>query len=62
MPDAPTDSLAMLFDPKVIARFADCGVTFLDSPEDVIQLALAYLHIDPNSHRADDLQAAEQVP
>src|SRR5476651_2514783 len=27
MPDAPTGSLAMIFDPKVIAHFADCGVT-----------------------------------
>jgi putrescine transport system substrate-binding protein len=61
MPDAPTDSLAMIFDPKVIGRFADCGVTFLDSPEDVIQLALAYLHLDPNSSRVEDLQAAERV-
>ena len=61
MPEAPTDSLAMLFDPKVIARFADCGVTFLDSPEDVLQLALAYLHRDPNSRRVDDLHAAEAV-
>jgi putrescine transport system substrate-binding protein len=61
MPDAPTDSLAMIFDPKVIAHFADCGVSFLDSPEDVIQLALAYLHRDPNSPRVEDLQAAEQV-
>jgi len=61
MPDAPTGSLAMIFDPKVIARFADCGVSFLDSPEDVLQLALAYLHRDPNSSRAEDLQAAEQV-
>jgi putrescine transport system substrate-binding protein len=61
MPDAPTDSLAMLFDPKVIARFADCGVTFLDSPEDVLQLALAYLHRDPNSRRVDDLHAAENL-
>jgi putrescine transport system substrate-binding protein len=61
MPDAPTDSLAMLFDPKVIARFADCGVTFLDSAEDVIQLALAYLHRDPNSRRVEDLRAAEQL-
>ena len=26
MPDAPTDSLAMIFDPKVIAHFAACGV------------------------------------
>jgi putrescine transport system substrate-binding protein len=61
MPDAPTGSLAMLFDPKVIAHFADCGVTFLDSPPDVIQLALAYLHLDPNSRRIDDLHAAESV-
>jgi putrescine transport system substrate-binding protein len=61
MPEAPTDSLAMLFDPKVIAHFADCGVTFLDSPEDVIQLALAYLHLDPNSRRVEDLHAAERV-
>ena len=61
MSDAPTDSSAMLFDPKVIAKFADCGVTFLDSPEDVIELALAYLHRDPNSQRIEDLKAAEQV-
>jgi putrescine transport system substrate-binding protein len=61
MPDAPTDSLAMIFDPKVVARFADCGVTFLDSSEDVIQLALAYLHRDPNSRSVEDLHAAEDL-
>ncbi len=61
MPNAPTDSLAMIFDPAVIAKFADCGVTFLDSPEDVIQLALSYLHLNPNSQRAADLAAAERV-
>jgi putrescine transport system substrate-binding protein len=61
MPDAPTGSLAMIFDPKVIAHFADCGVTFLDSPPDVIQLALAYLHLDPNSRRVEDLHSAEAV-
>ena len=61
MPDAPTDSLAMLFDPKVVSKFADCGVTFLDSPEDVIQLALVYLHKDPNSQSLEDLAAAERT-
>jgi putrescine transport system substrate-binding protein len=61
MPDAPTDSLAMIFDPRVVAKFKDCGVTFLDSPEDVIQLALAYLHLDPNSRRVEDLEAAEKL-
>jgi putrescine transport system substrate-binding protein len=61
MPDAPIDSLAMIFEPTVVAKFADCGVTFLDSPEDVIQLALAYLHRDPNSQSIEDLKAAEKV-
>jgi putrescine transport system substrate-binding protein len=61
MPDAPTGSSAMLFDPKVIAKFADCGVTFLDSAADVIELALAYLHRDPNSQSVEDLKAAEEA-
>jgi len=61
MPDAPVDSLDMLFRPQVIARFADCGVTFLDSAEDVLQLALNYLHIDPNTTRKEDYQRAEQL-
>ena len=61
MPAAPVDSLDMLFKPQVIARFADCGVSFLDSPDDVLQLALQYLHLDPNSRRVEDLQAAERL-
>jgi putrescine transport system substrate-binding protein len=61
MPNAPVDSLAIIFDPAVASKFADCGITYLDSPQDVIQLALAYLHRDPNSQRADDLEAAEKL-
>jgi putrescine transport system substrate-binding protein len=61
MPDAPVDSLDMLFKPEVVARFADCGVTLLDSAEDVLQLALNYLHIDPNTIRKEDYQKAEQL-
>ena len=59
MPAAPVDSLDMLFKPEVVARFADCGVTFLDSPEDVLQLALRYLGLDPNTTSAADYRAAE---
>ena len=51
MADAPVDSLDMIFKPEVIRHFADCGVTFLDSAEDVLQLALNYLHLDPNTAR-----------
>jgi putrescine transport system substrate-binding protein len=36
-------------------------VTFLDSAEDVLQLALNYLHIDPNTTRKEDYQRAEQL-
>jgi len=61
MPGAPTDSLAMLFDPAVISRFADCGVSFLDSPEDLIELAMLYLRLDPNSRKVEDLRAAERL-
>jgi len=61
MPDAPVDSLDMLFKPEVVAHFADCGVTLLDSAEDVLQLALNYLHLDPNTTRKEDYQRAEQL-
>jgi len=61
MPDAPVDSLDLLFKPAVLARFADCGVSFLDSPEDVLQLALNYLHLDPNTQSAADYGRAEQL-
>jgi putrescine transport system substrate-binding protein len=61
MPDAPVDSLDMLFKPEVVAKFADCGVTFLDSAEDVIQLALTYLGLDPNSTKREDFKAAETM-
>ncbi|MNQ65549.1 Putrescine-binding periplasmic protein precursor [compost metagenome] len=51
----------MIFDPKIVSRFADCGVTLLDSPTDVIPLALTYLGRDPNSADPKDLKAAQEV-
>ena len=61
MPNAPVDSLDMIFNPKVVARFADCGVSLLDSPEDTIGMALSYLHLNPNSTRREDFAAAERL-
>lgn len=61
MPDASVDSLDMLFKPEIISKFADCGVSFLDSPEDVIQLALNYLGLDPNTKNVDDLKKVEEL-
>ncbi|MBV9621543.1 MAG: extracellular solute-binding protein, partial [Gammaproteobacteria bacterium] len=61
MPQAPVDSLDLIFQPEVVKHFADCGVTFLDSAEDVLQLALNYLHLDPNSRRPEDYAQAEKL-
>jgi putrescine transport system substrate-binding protein len=61
MPDAPVDSLDMIFKPEIISRFADCGVTFLDSAADTLMLALKYLGLDPNTTRPEDYKAAEKL-
>jgi putrescine transport system substrate-binding protein len=61
MPDAPVDSLDMLFKPEVVSKFADCGVTFLDSAADTLLLALKYLGLDPNTTKPEDYKAAEEL-
>jgi putrescine transport system substrate-binding protein len=61
MPNAPLDSLDMLFKPEVVSKFADCGVTFLDSAADTLLLALKYLGLDPNTTRREDYKAAQDL-
>ena len=51
----------MLFDPAVVAKFTDCGVSILDAPSEVIGTVLLYLGKDPNSKSPEDLKAAEKV-
>src|SRR4051812_11360182 len=50
-PDAPLDSWALLFDPKNAAKLKDCGITVLDSPADVLPVAMIYLGLDPNGEK-----------
>jgi putrescine transport system substrate-binding protein len=61
LPDAPVDSLKMVFDPAVVSKFADCGVMMLDSATDVFPAALKYLGLDPDSKKTDDLTKAADV-
>jgi putrescine transport system substrate-binding protein len=61
MPDAPVDSLRMLFDPEVLAKFKDCGVAMIDSPTEILPMALKYLGLDPDSKRPEDLRRAGAV-
>lgn len=59
--DAPVNSWRMLFDPAVVSRFQDCGVSLLDAPSEVVATVLLFLRRNPNSNSLDDLKAAEQV-
>ena len=55
-PDAPIGSMDMVFDPKHMEQLAKCGVSFLDSPGDIIPMALAHMGLDPNSTNREDYE------
>jgi putrescine transport system substrate-binding protein len=55
---APRDSLALLFDPAYAQKLAPCGIALLDTPQEVVPAALAYLGRDPKSHIEADLADA----
>jgi putrescine transport system substrate-binding protein len=61
LPAAPVDSWRLLYDPAVVSKLKDCGVTILDEPTEVIGTALLYLGKDPNSESPADLAAAMKV-
>jgi putrescine transport system substrate-binding protein len=61
MPDAPVDSLRMILDPEILAKFKDCGISMLDAPADVFPAALNYLGLNPDSQKPEDLQKAADV-
>jgi putrescine transport system substrate-binding protein len=55
------DGFAAVFDPAIASRLAKCGITWLDSPADMFQVAFIYLGLDANSARPEDLAAAETL-
>ncbi|MBT8153208.1 polyamine ABC transporter substrate-binding protein [Epibacterium ulvae] len=59
--DAPVDSLSLVFDPANMEKLAECGVYFLDAPDEMIPAALKYIGEDPNSADADVVAKAEDV-
>lgn len=59
LPDHPMDSGDVLFDPEVVSKLADCGVSLLDGPTDLFPMVLAYLGRDPNALDDENLAAAE---
>lgn len=56
--DVALDSLDLIFKPEMAAKLADCGIGILDSPAEVVSMALNYLGLDPNSEKKADLKKA----
>jgi putrescine transport system substrate-binding protein len=61
MPDAPVNSLDMIFKPELAQKFAKCGITMLDSPADILEIALHYLGRSPYSAKKEDYEAAQAM-
>jgi len=54
--DAPVDSWELVFNPKYMEKLAKCGVTFLDSPDEMFSFAMIYAGMDPNSNKRSDFK------
>ncbi|RZO06588.1 MAG: extracellular solute-binding protein [SAR92 clade bacterium] len=61
MENPPTDSGAIIFDPNVLSKFADCGVSFLDDALTVIPMAMIYLGYPANSVDLGHLKDVEKL-
>lgn len=59
--DAPVNSWDLIFKEEYVSKLAQCGVTMLDSPNEILPIALHYLGLDPNSTRPADYEKATEL-
>ena len=61
LPDADLSSLDVLIKPENAEKLADCGISMLDSPQDIIPMVLAYLGKDGRAANPADYPAAVEA-
>lgn len=59
--DAPVNSWDLIFKEENISKLKQCGVAMLDSPGDILPIALHYLGLDPNSTKPEDYEKASAL-
>ncbi len=59
--EAPVGSWDLIFKPENIAKLSQCGVAMLDSPGEIIPIALHYLGLPYNSQNPEDYRKAEAL-
>ncbi|MFL9592299.1 polyamine ABC transporter substrate-binding protein [Aeromonas schubertii] len=58
---APVDSWDLVFKPENMAKLKECGVSFLDSPTEMLPAAMHYQGLPNNSEKPADLKKAEEL-
>jgi len=53
------DSWAVFFEPENLKKLSQCGVSMMDSPDEVFPAVLNYLGLDPRSENPEDYKKAE---
>ena len=53
------DSWAVLFEPQNLAKLKQCGVAFMDSPDELFPAVLNYMGLDPRSETPGDYAKAK---
>ena len=53
------DSWAVLFEPENLKKLTQCGVSMMDSPDEVFPAVLNYMGMDPLSSNVEDYKKAE---
>ena len=61
LPNVNLQSLDTIFKPENAAKLADCGISFLDSPTDVIPMLLPYIGKKPNTTDPKDFDAVAEA-
>jgi putrescine transport system substrate-binding protein len=61
MPDAPIDSLKIIFDPKYAEKFSACGIGLLNASVEMVSASLNYLQLNPNTSNLEDLDKAKEA-
>jgi len=59
--DVPVNTWDLVMRPELASKLKGCGIYMLDSPEDLFPGILAYLGLNPDSKRPDDLQKAGEA-
>lgn len=61
LPNADLESMDTLFKPENAAKLADCGISVLDSPTDILLMVLKYMGIDPDNATEADIKKTADV-